>query len=114
MRDAREQAEAAAGERDAVLGALSALTEQEGADRARVHVASGQAEDLRRQLMEAQLRVEHLQGDCALHLEQVARLQASLMVGLSGPRVLALMSGCDVLGLVSSLGVWPSWSAVVA
>ena len=47
-----------------------------------MHVASGQAEDLRRQLMEAQLRMEHLQGDCALRLEQVARLQASLTVGL--------------------------------
>ena len=106
MRDAREQAEAAAGERDAALGALSALTEQEGADRARVHVASGQAEDLRRQLVEAQLRAEHLQGDCALRLEQVARLQASLTVGL-----LALINGwrfwpSSLAGVCWSL-LWP-------
>lgn len=87
VREAREQAEAAASERDAALGALSALTEQEGADRARVHVAFGQAEDLRRQLVEVQLRVEHLQGDCSLRLEQVARLQAGLTVGITGPRV---------------------------
>lgn len=106
VREAREQAEAAAGERDAALGALSALTEQEGADRARVHVALGQAEDLRRQLVEAQLQAEHLQGECALRLEQVARLQASLSVSL-----LALMFGWGVLALALGLACWPSYLA---
>ena len=107
VRDAREQAEAAAGECDAALGALSALTEQERADRTRVHVASGQAEDLRRQLVEAQLRAEHLQGDCALRLEQVARLQTCLTVGLS-----ALTSDWHVWPLCLTRVFLPSYLAV--